>query len=169
MAGRPRSGDRVNGVRTGISSNQAHREGFEPPNRQIRSHVLAIPTRPCLPSVSASLLVNGRVADPGSDSLSLPVTRGMVAMWSQFRAAAARPGVWSPYPVAQPLRAHRHREPLGRQASQVQFHGAMEPDPFTYRLTEHGRVLVNGGIRFVVTVAGSLAAHRPSTSYRDRW
>jgi hypothetical protein len=64
----------------------ARREGFEPPTaRSVVSHnpsppVLLVPSRPPL------VLVNGHDAGQAGNP-SPPVTRGMVAMWSQFRAA----------------------------------------------------------------------------------
>jgi hypothetical protein len=71
----------------------ARREGFEPPTaRSVVSHHLSppiplVPSRPrCYWSTAVS---QGGVGHP-----SPPVTRGLVAMWSQFRAAVARPGVW---------------------------------------------------------------------------
>jgi hypothetical protein len=60
--------------------------------RSVVSHhpsppVLPVPSRPRWCWLTALSLV--RVGHP-----SRPVTHGVVAMWSQFRAAVARPGVW---------------------------------------------------------------------------
>jgi hypothetical protein len=71
----------------------ARREGFEPPTaRSVVSHhpSLPVPLNPSRPRLSWSTAIS--LARVGHLSLSVP--RGLVAMWSQFRADVARPGVW---------------------------------------------------------------------------
>jgi glucose/sorbosone dehydrogenase len=71
----------------------ARREGFEPPTaRSVVSHrpsppVLLVPSRPRWRWSTAISPVRFGHASP-------PVTGGLVAMWSQFQAGVARPGVW---------------------------------------------------------------------------
>src|SRR6266540_848433 len=80
----------------------ARREGFEPPSgRSVVSHhpsppVLPIPSRPRWSWPTA-------MSPTGVGHLSPSVTRGLVALWSQFRAVVARPGVWRLVALAREL------------------------------------------------------------------
>jgi hypothetical protein len=67
--------------------------GIRTPNRQIRSQPSSVPARPPAPFGSQLLLVNG-CAEGRIGHLSPPVTRAMVAIWSQCRAIVARQSVW---------------------------------------------------------------------------
>jgi hypothetical protein len=60
---------------------------------QLRSQPSSIPVRSPRPLLSLLVLVNGHVAG-STRAFVPPVTRGLVAMWSQFGAVVARHGVW---------------------------------------------------------------------------
>jgi len=70
-------------------------QGFEPPTA--RSVVMHHPSLPVLLDPSRPRFSSSAALSPVRiGQLSPPVTRGMVAMWSQFRGIAARHGVWRP-------------------------------------------------------------------------